>query len=86
MKRTLPLAAVAGALACFVAVGSAQAAPASGNVLGKLTTVGENSSAIEKTHYRHHRKYNHHRKWWKKRYYKRHRHHHHHRWNHRRWR
>ncbi len=85
MKRILPLAAVAGALACFVAVGSAQAAPASGNVLGKLTTVGENSSAVEKTHYRHHRRY-HHRKWWKKRYYKRHHHHHHRHHHHRRWR
>ena len=84
MKRILPLAAVAGALACLVAVGSAQAAPASGNVLGKLTTVGESSSAVEKTHYRHHRRY-HHRKLWKKRYYKRHHHHHRHH-HHRRWR
>ena len=41
MTRFLPLAAIAGALACVVAVGSAQAAPASGNILGKLTTVSE---------------------------------------------
>ena len=41
MTRFLPLAAVAGALACVVAVGSAQAAPASGNILGKLTTVSD---------------------------------------------
>jgi hypothetical protein len=79
MTRFLPLAAVAGALACVVAVGSAQAAPASGNILGKLTTASETSSSVEKAGYRHHRK------WWKKRYYKRHRHHHHRRWNHRRW-
>jgi hypothetical protein len=79
MTRFLPLAAVAGALACVVAVGSAQAAPASGNILDKLTTASETSSSVEKAGYRHHRKM------WKKRYYKRHRHHHHRRWNHRRW-
>ena len=81
MTRFLPLAAVAGALACVVAVGSAQAAPASGNILGKLTTAGETSSSVEKTGYRH----RHHHRWWKKRYYKRHHHHGHRRWNHRRW-
>ncbi len=70
MKRVLPLAAIAGALAAVVAVGSAQAAPASGNILGKLTTVGENGTSVEKAGYRHHRK------WWKKRYYRRHHHHH----------
>jgi len=75
MTKLLPLAAVAGALACVVAVGSAQAAPASGNILGKLTSVGEQNTAIEKAHYRHHRRW-----WWKKRYYKRH-HHHHRRWH-----
>lgn len=77
MKKFLPLAAVAGALACFAAVGGAQAAPASGNILGKLTTVGQADATVEKAHYRHHRK------WWKKRYYKRHRHHHRrgHRWH-----
>jgi hypothetical protein len=75
MTRVLPLAAVAGALACLVAVGSAQAAPVSSNVLGKLTTASESNGVVEKAHYRHHRK------WWKKRYYKRHykRHHRHHR-------
>jgi hypothetical protein len=79
MTRFLPLAAVAGALACVVAIGSAQAAPASGNILGKLTTASDAGSSVEKAGYRHHRRY-HHRKWWKKRYYKRHRHHHRH-WN-----
>ncbi|MDH4983538.1 hypothetical protein [Hyphomicrobium sp. D-2] len=86
MKRILPLAAVAGALACVVAVGSAQAAPAAGNVLGKLATVGEAGATVEKAHYRHHRKH------WKKRYYKRHHHHYKHRhykhrhYKHRHWR
>jgi hypothetical protein len=77
MSRFLPLATIAaGALACVLAVGSAHAAPASGNILGKLTTASEAGTSIEKAGYRHHRK------WWKKRYYKRHRHHHRH---HRRW-
>lgn len=82
MKRVLPLAAIAGALVAVVAVGSAQAAPASGNILGKLTTVSENGAAVEKAGYRHH-----HRHWWKKRYYRRHHHHghrHHYR-RHRHW-
>jgi hypothetical protein len=87
MKRVLPLAAIAGALAAVVAVGSAQAAPASGNILGKLTTVGENGAAVEKAGYRHHHRWHHHRHWWKKRYYRRHHHHghrHHYR-RHRHW-
>lgn len=64
MKKYLPLAAVAGALACFVAAGSAQATPASGNVLGKLTTVGQSGSTVEKAHYYHHRRYWRHRHYW----------------------
>ena len=86
MKRVLPLAAIAGALAAVVAVGSAQAAPASGNILGKLTTVSENGTSVEKAGYRH-RGYHHHHRWWKKRYYRRHHHHghrHHYR-RHRHW-
>jgi hypothetical protein len=79
MKKLLPLAAVAGALACVVAVGSAQAAPASGNLIGNLATVSESGATVEKAGYRHHRK------WWKKRYYKRHRHYHHRRWHRRHW-
>ena len=85
MKRVLPLAAIAGALAAVVAVGSAQAAPASGNILGKLTAVSENGAAVEKAGYRHHGWHHHHR-WWKKRYYRRHHHHHHHHYRrHRHW-
>jgi hypothetical protein len=79
MTRFLPLAAIAGALACVVAVGSAQAAPASGNILGKLTTASEAGSSVEKAGYYHHRK------WWKKRYYKRHRYYQHRRWHRRHW-
>lgn len=72
MKKFLPLAAVAGALACFAVAGSAQAAPVAGDVLGKLTTAAQSGSTIEKAHYRHHRRW-----FWKKRYYKRHYHRHH---------
>lgn len=88
MKRFMPLAAVAGALACVVAVGSAQAAPVAGNALGKLATVGEAGATVEKAHYRGHRKW-HQRKYWKKRYYKRHKHRHYkhrHYYKHRHWR
>lgn len=70
MKKLLPLAV--GTLACFVALGSAQAAPASGNVLGKLTTAGKSNSAVEQAHYRRH-----HRWWWKKRHYRHHHRRHH---------
>jgi hypothetical protein len=79
MTRFLPLAAIAGALACVVAVGSAQAAPASGNILGKLTTASEAGTSVEKAGYRHHHR------WWKKRYYKRRHYHRHHRWHRRHW-
>ncbi len=74
MKKLLPLAAVAGALACFAVAGSAQAAPVSGDVLGKMSAAAQSGSAVEKAHYRHHRHW-----FWKKRYYKRHYHHRHHR-------
>ena len=73
MNRYFPLAAVAGALACVVAVGSAQAAPASGNILGKLTTASEAGTSVEKAGYRHHRRH------WRWRFYKHHQHHRHHR-------
>jgi hypothetical protein len=79
MNKLLPLAAIAGALAC-VSVSGAQAAPVSGNVLGKLTAVSEQNAVVEKAGYRHHRRW-----WWKKRYYKRHHHRHHHR-RHHHWR
>jgi len=74
MKKLLPLAAIAGALV-FAAVGSAQAAPVSSNVLGKMTTASQDNSVVEKAHYRHHRK------WYNKRYYKKRHHHHHRRWH-----
>ena len=45
-----------------------------GTFLGKLTTVGENGTSVEKAGYRH-RGWHHHRHWWKKRYYRRHHHH-----------
>jgi hypothetical protein len=80
MKKLLPLAAIAGALAC-VSVSGAQAAPVSGNVLGKLTAVSESNAVVEKAGYRHHRRYHHRKWWWKKRYYKRHRHHHRRHWH-----
>ena len=73
MNRFFPLAAVVGALACVVAVGSAQAAPASGNILGKLTTASEAGTSVEKAGYRHHRRH------WRWRFYKHHQHHRHHR-------
>lgn len=75
MTRFLPLAAIAGALACVVAVGSAQAAPASGNILGKLTTASDAGSSVEKAGWRRH-----HRHHWRWRFYKRH-HRHHRRWH-----
>lgn len=81
MTKFLPLAAVAGALACVVAVGSAQAAPASGNVLGKLTAASEAGTTVEKAGYRHHHRWHHHRWWWKKRHYRRHHHHRRHHWH-----
>ena len=65
MKRLLPLTAVASVLACFVALGTAQAAPASGSVLGQLTTAKQASVAVEQVGMRRHHR------WWKKRYYRR---------------
>jgi hypothetical protein len=77
MKRCIPLTALAGVLACLVAAGTAQAAPASGSVLGQLTTAKQASVAVEQVGWRpHHR-------WWKKRHYRRDRFYRH---NNRRWR
>ncbi len=69
MTKLIPLTAVAGVLAAFLAVGSAQAAPASGSVLGKLTSLNQSAAAVENVHWRRH-----HRWWW------RHHHRHHHWW------
>jgi hypothetical protein len=53
MKRIVPLTAVAGALACLLAAGSAQAAPATSGILGKLTATTQSSSQIEQVRWRH---------------------------------
>lgn len=53
MKRIVPLTVVAGALACVLAAGSAQAAPATSGILGKLTAAAQSSSQIEQVGWRH---------------------------------
>lgn len=52
MNRAVPLSIVAGALACFLAAGAAQAAPASSGVLGKLTANAQTSSQVEEVGWR----------------------------------
>jgi hypothetical protein len=52
MTRIVPLTVVAGALSCFLIAGSAQAAPATTGILGKLATAS-NSTQIEKAGWRH---------------------------------
>ena len=49
MKRLVPLSVVASALACFVLARWAQAAPATGGVLGELTAFIPHRVQIEKT-------------------------------------
>lgn len=61
MNRAVPLSFVAGAIACVLAAGAAQAAPASGGVLGKLSANAQTATQIEqvgwkKNHRRHWRK------------------------------
>jgi hypothetical protein len=73
MIKLISATAVAGALAALVTVGAAQAAPASGNMLGKLANVSEKAPAAEQVHWR--RKHH----YWRWRFYKRHHHHRHHR-------
>jgi hypothetical protein len=53
MNRAVPLTVVAGALACFVAMGSAQAAPVNSGILGKLTATAQSSSQVEQAGWRH---------------------------------
>ena len=77
MKRIMPLTAVAGVLAFFVAAGTVQAAPASSSVLGPLTSAKQASSAVEQVGWRRDHR------WWKKRYYRSDRSYRH---SHRRWR
>jgi len=65
MTKMIPLAVAAGALACFAAFGSAQAAPASGVALGKLTNAAPANASVEQVYWRrhwHHRR--HWRRWW----------------------
>ena len=76
MIKLISATAVAGALAALVAVGAAQAAPASGSMLGKLAAVSDKAPAAEQVHWRRH-----HRHHWRKRwFYKRYHHRHHRRW------
>ncbi len=71
MSRMIPLTVAAGALACIVAAGSAQAAPASGIALGKLANVSPAAASVDQVHWRRH----HHWRHWRW-----HRRHHWHRW------
>ena len=52
MKRFVPLSVVAGALACFVLAGSAQAAPATNGILGKLAAETYAANQVEKVGWR----------------------------------
>lgn len=50
MTRVIPLSIAAGALALALAAGSAQAAPATGGILGKLNV--QSQSQVEKAGWR----------------------------------
>jgi uncharacterized cupredoxin-like copper-binding protein len=50
MTRMIPLTIAAGALACIVAAGSAQAAPASGIAFGKLANATAATASVEKVY------------------------------------
>ena len=63
MTKLIPLTVVAGALACIVAAGSAQAAPASGIALGKLANVTLANASVEQVYWRRHWRYHHRRHW-----------------------
>jgi hypothetical protein len=53
MTRIVPLTIVAGALACFLAAGAAQAAPATaGGILGKLNATADAQTQVEKAGWR----------------------------------
>jgi hypothetical protein len=52
MYRAVPLTIAAGALACVLAAGSAQAAPANTGILGKLTATAQSSSQVEQVGWR----------------------------------
>ena len=63
MTKLIPLTVAAGALACIVAAGSAQAAPASGIALGKLANVTPANASFEQVYWRRHWRYHHRRLW-----------------------
>jgi hypothetical protein len=65
MSKFVPLAAAASALACVLAVGSAQAAPLGGGVLAKEAAVGKSNAAVEQVYWRRH-----HHRYWRHRYYR----------------
>lgn len=53
MTRIVPLTVVAGALACFLAAGSAQAAPAAaGGILGKLNATANAQTQVDQVGWR----------------------------------
>jgi len=52
MIRAVPLTIAAGVLACALAAGSVQAAPAGSGVLGKLTAATPAATQIEKAGWR----------------------------------
>lgn len=77
MTRFVPLTAAAGALACLLAAGSAQAAPVTVDVFGKSVAVKPAASIVDQVHWRrhhrwwrwhhhrrHHRYWRYHRRWW----------------------
>jgi hypothetical protein len=66
MTKMIPLTVAAGALACIVAAGSAQAAPASGVALGKLTNVAPAAASVDKVYWRHRYWRYHHRRHWRR--------------------
>ncbi len=55
MNRAFPLTLAAGVLACVLAAGSAQAAPATSGILGKLAANANASTQIEHVGWRRHR-------------------------------
>ena len=63
MTKLIPLTVAAGALACIVAAGSAQAAPASGIALGTLANVTPANASVEQVYWRRHWRYHHRRHW-----------------------
>ena len=63
MTRIIPLTIAAGVLACIVAAGGAQAAPASSITLGKFASVAPATASVEQVYWRRHWRYHHRRHW-----------------------